>query len=190
MNKLFKPLSILAAFAFFITACAAQAVQAQPAQPDAPAAPPVPQDVAYETVLGKSVTSNEVADFVANNNCTQAGEFQLCPSAGLVLWADADQRVRTAYLSISNSDYFAPYQGKLPFGLAADDTMANVEQKFGTPRDLHMLPGPWLPGLPDEGSTPDGIHYWAVYSSGVTVIYNSPSADDKEATIYALLVSK
>ena len=185
MNKLFKTLSILTIIAFFITACAAQAVQAGPAEPDAPKA------AAYETVLGKSVTSSDVADFFRSNGCTQAGEFQLCPTTGLAFWTDAGQTIRTAYLSISNSDYFAQYRGKLPSGLAADDTMATVEQKFGTPRDPHMLPGPWVPRLPDEGSTPDRVHYWAVYKgSGVTVIYNSPSADDKEATIYAILVSK
>ncbi len=191
MNKLFKTLSILAAIALFITACGAQAVQAQSGEPAAPAVPGAPKDATYETVLGKSVTSNDVADFIASNNCTPAGEFQLCPSAGLALWADADQTIRTAYLSISNSDTFAPYRGELPLGLAADDTMATVEQKFGHPRDIHMLPGPWEPGLPDEGSTPDHFHYWANYKRfGLTVIYNSPSADDKEATIYAILVSK
>ena len=45
-------------------------------------------------------------------------------------------------------------------------------------------------GVPDEASSPDHIHYWAVYKQlGMTVIYNSPGADE-DAYIYAILLSK
>jgi hypothetical protein len=44
--------------------------------------------------------------------------------------------------------------------------------------------------LPDEGSSPDHFHYWAVYKHlGMTIIYNSPFVDE-DATIYAILVSR
>jgi hypothetical protein len=46
-------------------------------------------------------------------------------------------------------------------------------------------------GLPDEGSSPDHLHYWATYKQvGMTIIYNSPSPEYEDATIYAILVSK
>jgi hypothetical protein len=49
----------------------------------------------------------------------------------------------------------------------------------------------WELGLPDESGTPDHTHYWAIYKRfGLTIVYNSPSATDKGATIYAILVNK
>ena len=182
MNKFFKTLSLLAVIAFFATACIPPVVDVAQAAPAA---------AGYQTMLGRSVSDQAVADFIANNNCTQTGSFQICQPAGLALWTDADQIVKTAYLYLSNSEGFTAYNGALPLGLLRNDTMASVEQKLGQPRDVHALPGPWEPGLPDEGSSPDHIHYWAVYKRfGVTVIYNTPAANDKNATIYAILVSK
>jgi hypothetical protein len=47
-----------------------------------------------------------------------------------------------------------------------------------------------LAGLPDEGSSPDRMHYWAVYKRlNITIVYNSPLADE-DAYIYAILVTK
>jgi hypothetical protein len=185
MHKLFKTLSILAAIALFITACSAQAAQAQPEERAAPKA------ATYEAVLGKSVNANDVADFIASNNCTPLRSFQLCQAAGIALWADAGQTIKTVYLYVSNADNFAAYKGKLPLGIASNDTMASVEKKFGQPKVVHAAQAGWEPGLPDESGTPDHIHYWAIYKRfGVTIIYNSPSANDKAATIHAILVSK
>ncbi len=185
MNKLFRTLSILAAMALFITACSAQAVQAQSEERAAPKA------VTYQAVLGKPADAKDVADFIASNNCTPSGQFQLCQSVGLALWADSDQTIKTAYLYISNSDDFTAYRGELPFGLVSNDTMANVEQKFGQPKVTQAPQAGWDPGLPDAGGTPDHIHYWATYQRfGVTIVYNSPSVEDKGATIHAILVSK
>lgn len=75
----------------------------------------------------------------------------------------------------------------LPYGLTAQDTMASVEQKLGQPRVSYAPQAGWEPGLPDEGSSPDHAHYWAIYKRfGLTIVYNSPSANDKSATIYAI----
>jgi len=185
MNKRFRTFSILAVIALFATACGAQAVQAQPGERTAPKA------VAYEAVLNKSINTKDSVDFIASNNCTSSGQFQLCQSVGLALWADADQTIKTAYLYLSNADDFAAYKGGLPLGLASNDTMANVEQKFGQPKVEHAPEAGWELGLPDTGGTPDHSHYWAIYKRfGVTIVYNSPSAEDKGATIHAILVSK
>jgi hypothetical protein len=184
MNKLFQILSILAALALFATACGAQVVQAQPAQA-------VPKAAAYEAVLGKSLTDKDVADFIVGNNCSRTGQFQTCNTAGVALWIGQDQKVETAYLYPNTVSDFGAYKGKLPLGLSSIDTMASVEDKFGQPKVEHAPQAGWEPGLPDESGTPDHIHYWAVYKRfGVTIIYNSPSATDKGATIHAILVSK
>lgn len=78
----------------------------------------------------------------------------------------------------------------LPYGLTAQDTMASVEYKLGYPREIHAPQAGWEPGLPDEGFSPDHAHYWAIYRRfGLTVVYNTPSASDKTATIYAIYVN-
>lgn len=79
----------------------------------------------------------------------------------------------------------------LPYGLTMQDTMASVEQKFGQPKVEFAPQAGWALGLPDEGSSPDHIHYWAVYKRfGMTIVYNSPSASDKSATISAVLMNR
>jgi hypothetical protein len=79
----------------------------------------------------------------------------------------------------------------LPYGLTAQDTMASVEDKLGQPVEIHAPQAGWEPGLPDEGFSPDHIHYWAIYKRfGLTVVYNTPSASDKSATIYAIYVNE
>ena len=76
---------------------------------------------------------------------------------------------------------------KLPYGLSLQDTMASVEQKFGQPKVTSAPQAGWEPGLPDEGASPDRFRYWAVYKRfGVTIVYNTPSAEDKSATIHAI----
>ena len=77
----------------------------------------------------------------------------------------------------------------LPYGLTMQDTMATVEQKLGQPKIAHALQAGWEAGLPDEGGSPDHVHYWAIYKRfGVTVIYNTPSTSDKSATVYDIIV--
>jgi hypothetical protein len=182
MNKLFKTLSLLAAMAFLVAACAPAAVDAAEA---------APEEASYQAMLGRPLSDQTVTDFIASNNCAQAGSFHLCQPAGLALWTDADQTVKTVYLYVSNAEGFAPYKGELPLGLAAADTMADVEEKLGQPKEVHAPQAGWAPGLPDEGGSPDRIHYWAVYERfGVTIVYNSPAPNDKNASIHAILVEE
>lgn len=75
----------------------------------------------------------------------------------------------------------------LPYGLTMEDTRAIVEQKLGQPRVSHAPQAGWEPGLPDEGGSPDRLHYWAIYRRfGIVIIYNSPSPQDRSATIHAV----
>ena len=186
MNKRFQILSILAVIALFATACGAQVVQAKPAEMTAPEA------AAYEAVLGKSLDDQDVADFIASNRCSGAGQFQMCKAAGLALWTSQSQKVETVYLYLNNTADFAAYKGVLPFGLSSSDTMSAVEHKLGQPKvDQGGPQAGWEPGLPDQSAIPDYVHYWAMYKRfGVTIVYNTPSATDQGATIYAILVSK
>jgi len=182
MNKLFKTLSLLAVIACFATACIPAVVDVAQAAPAA---------AGYQTMLGKSVSDTEVANFMVSNGCSQTAWLYLCRPAGLALWTDADQIVKSAYLYLSNSEGFVAYKGALPLGLMRNDTMEDVEQKLGQPKVEQAPQAGWEPGLPDEGHSPDHTHYWANYKRfGVTVIYNTPAANDKNATIYAILVSK
>lgn len=184
MNTLFKSPSLLIVMVLFLTACASQNVQAEPAETD-------PMEAAsYQALLGKLLNDQEIADFIASNNCSSAEQFQLCRSAGMVLWMNTDQKVQSVFLYSGKDDGFAPYQGSLPYGLTFTDTMEMVEQKLGHPVEIDAPLAAWVLGLPDEGVTPDHFHYVAVYKRlGMTIIYNSPSASDKGATIHSILVS-
>lgn len=182
MNKFFKTLSFVAALAFFATACI---------PPAADVAKAAPAEVGYQAVLGKPLNDQAVADFIASNDCTQAGSFHLCRPAGVAFWTNEDQIVKTAYLYVSASDGFAAYKGDLPLNLDASDTMSDVEVKMGQYRIPQVPQAGWDPGLPDEGSTPDHAHYWAIYKRfAFTVIYNSPDPSDKNASIHAILTRR
>jgi hypothetical protein len=77
----------------------------------------------------------------------------------------------------------------LPYGLTMQDTRAAVEQRLGQPRVPYAPQAGWEPGLPDEGGSPDRIHYHAIYKRfGLTVVYNSPFPGDKSATIHSIIV--
>lgn len=79
----------------------------------------------------------------------------------------------------------------LPYGLTLQDTMASVEQKLGQPRVMFAPQAGWQPGLPDAGGSPDHLRYWAVYKRfGLTIVYNTPSLSDKNATIYDIIVDE
>jgi hypothetical protein len=185
MNKRFQILIALAAITLFAATFGALAVRAQPAERAAPKA------ASYEAVLGKSLADRDVADFLASNRCSSTDRFQLCNAAGMALLIGESQKVETVYLYPGTIPGFAAYKGTLPLGLAADDTMASIQEKFGQPKVQHVPQAGWEPGLPDESGTPDHIHYWAIYKRfGVTVVYNSPSGADQGATIYAVLVSR
>lgn len=182
MNKYFKPLSFLLAIAFLISACIPAAVEVAQAAPAA---------MKYEDIIGKPISDQSVANFIASNNCNSSGPLQLCHTAGLALWMDNDRVVRAAYLYTREFEKFAAYKGELPFGLASNDTRADVERKLGQPKVIHAPQAEWQPGLPDEGVSPDHTHYWAIYRRfGMTIIYDSPSANDQNANIDAILVNK
>ena len=190
MNKLYKTLYFLTVMAIFATACGTPVALDQP-QEQAMSNAVIPvTGVTYDVLLNKSLTDQHVVDFITENNCSNVGQLQLCRSAGLVLWLDSDQKVQSVFLYPGNDAGFTAYQGPLPLDLTFTDTMATVEQKLGHPVDVHAPQAGWEPGLPDEGRTPDHIHYWAIYKRfGLTIIYNSPSENDKGATIHALLIN-
>jgi hypothetical protein len=187
MNKRFQilTLSVLTILALFATACGAQVVRAEPAA----AEQAVPKAVSYEAILGKSVNDKAIANFIAGN-CTESGSLQVCPAAGIALGAGSDQIVRVAHLYIDKPG-FASYKGELPLGLSSNDTMADVEYKLGHPKVFYAPHAGWEPGLPDEGYSRDLTYYTAIYRRfGLAVMYNTPAATDKDATIYAIFVGK
>jgi hypothetical protein len=180
LNKFLKAIGILSTMPLLIVACNLQTVQAQPEEQTTSKA------VTYKTVLGKSLTDNEVVDFIVNNNCSSAIQFRFCQDVGMALWTDANQFVKMVYLYSGNAEGFKRYRGELPFGLTFYDPMWRVEEKLRKQNADDILQ---QAGLPEEARSPDQMHYWAVYRRpGMTVIYNSPAADE-DAYIYAILVS-
>lgn len=180
MNKLIQALGLFVVLPLLVVSCNLQAIQAHPEEQD------TPKIVPYEALLGKSLNDKEVADFMISNNCSSADWIQICKDIGMALWTDSDQIVKTIYLYSGNADGFKRYRGELPFGLTFYDPMWRVEEKLmdrDTDDPLQQL------GLPEEGRSPDHMHYWAIYKRfGMTVVYNSPVADE-DAYIYAVLVS-
>ena len=180
MNIFVRTLGILSAIPLLLSACGGQTVQAEPEVSS------VPNTVAYQVVLGKSLNDRAVSDFVTSNNCSSAGEFQLCKDVGMALWIDESQIVQMVYLYAGNVDGFRRYRGKLPFDLSFYDPMWKVEEKLKDPNADNTIQ---LSGLLDETGSPDHVHYWVIYNHlNMTVIYNSPGADE-DAYIYAILVT-
>ena len=173
---------VLAVLSLLLMGCSPQTVQMEPKANSVPAA-------SYQDVLGKSLNDKDVTDFMALNNCSSAAQFQVCKDAGMAFWIDSNQIVDTVYLYSRNAEGFRKFRGKLPFGLTFYDPMWQVQQKLSSLNEDDQATV-WNTGLPDEASSPDHIHYWAVYKElGMTVIYNSPGADE-DAYIYAILLSK
>lgn len=173
MNKVYWFFDVLFAIILFITACSAKSTQTDQS---------TAQAVDYRSVLGQSRDDKEVINFLAENNCIQVGPFYTCKEAGVALWLDPEQIVRTIYLYLNNKDGFSAYRGELPFGLKFYDTLGAVEYKLNRQ-------GVGNNGLPDETAVPDHMHYWAFYKqAGITIIYNAPFPDE-DATIYAILVT-
>ena len=185
MNKNFTILSIVTAITLFAVAFGALVVQAQPVEEAAT------NPAAYEVILGKSLKDQNVANFIASNHCSSTGQFQLCNAAGVALQVGQGEKVETVYIYPNKTGDFSAYSGALPLGLAFNDTMADVEDWLGQPSVAQAPQAGWELGLPDESGTAGHTQYWAVYKRfGLTIIYNSPSATDKGATIHAILVSK
>lgn len=178
MNVFTRILRLFAVLPLLIVSCSLHTVQTQPERQITKNPAP------YVNLLGKPVTDQVVSDFIASNNCSSAEQFQLCEDAGVALLIDLNHMVETVCLYLNNAEGFRPYQGELPFGLKFYDTMGAVEYKL-------RRRGVGSAGLPDSGDSPDHLHYPANYQQvGMTVIYNSPSPEDEDATIYAVLVSQ
>jgi hypothetical protein len=178
MNVFVDRLRIFAVLPLLLASCSLGTLPVQTEEP------PARVSVPYKEMLGKSLTDKVVADFLASNHCSSAAQFQLCNDMGVALWINTDQTVDTVYFYLNNVEGFAPYKGELPFGLKFYDTMGAVEYKL-------KRKGVGSAGLPDSGDTPDHLHYCANYQqAGMTIIYNSPSAEDEDATIYAIHVSR
>ena len=177
MNALYHVFGMLAVFSLLVSGCAARPAQAGQSEPRAP------KIAVYESILGKPLTDSAVAEFSAANQCSRAGQFLLCNAAGMALWTDSNQVVETVYLYLNKVDGFEPYQGELPYGLKFYDIMEAVEYKL-------KKQGVGKDGLPDEGVTPDHLHYWATYHQArMTILYNSHFPDE-DASIYAILLSR
>jgi hypothetical protein len=99
----------------------------------------------------------------------------------MALGVNSNQVVETVFLNLENTDGFSAYQGELPFGLKINDSRETVEAKFKEQRVGT--------GVANEEGLFDRTHCWATYyAAGMTIIYNSPSADDKGTTMHAIIV--
>jgi hypothetical protein len=177
MNALYKAFEILAAISLLVSGCTAQ--PAQTGQEERL----LPKTAVYQSILGKPLTDEAVAEFIAGNRCSRADQFLLCRAPGMALWTDSSRVVETVYLYLNNEDGFEPYEGELPFGLKFYDNLAAVEYKLNRQ-------GLGNAGLPDTTAVPDHMYYRAIYhQAGITVIYNSPFPDE-DASINAILVSR
>ena len=169
MNKPFTILITLVAVTLLGTACSAKTVEA------------APELTWVESMIGRSMTDREVADFLTRNNCASLEQFRLCKDAGLTFEVSPDQEVKTVFIYLEDTEGFKAYRGDVPFGLKYYDTWEIVEHKLRKQRVGT--------GTPNEGHTPDHTHYWATYySARMTIIYNSPSPEDRSASMHALVL--
>jgi hypothetical protein len=168
MRKLYWYCLTLVVSALFITSCSAQSVQA--------ASRPAP----YEALLGRAWTDQDVIGFIVTNDCSAAGQLRLCHEIGLVLGLDSNGVVETIFLYLEDTDGFTAYQGELPFRLKINDSREAVETKLKEQRVGT--------GVANEEGLFDRTHSWATYyAAGMTIIYNSPSADDAGTTMHAII---
>jgi hypothetical protein len=182
MNRLFKIMHICLTISLFVSACTWQTVPAEPVEDG------LPKAVAYQTLLDRSTNDKDVTDFIANH-CSPADQFQLCKEAGMALWINSDQIVKTIWLYAGNTAGFRRYRGQLPGGLTFYDPMWRVEEKLSVSDTDELIPMTGKVEVPDETSSPDHTHYWVTYKRlNLIVIYDTPGADE-DAYIYAVLVN-
>jgi hypothetical protein len=181
MNSRFRTFALPIIILILTTACSMQTVLTEKKA--------TPDRAPYKGLIGRSLTDEKVADFVATNNCAAITPYVLCKETGMALLIDSNQQIEGVFLYVNKSagfvpfeDDFTPYNGELPLGLKFYDTMGAVEYKLSKQ-------GIGDHGLPDSASTPDHMHYTAFYKeAGLTIIYNSPQ--DEDALIHAILVRK
>ena len=176
MNRLIKFISVLGVIALLCIVYKVQTTQTA-----------VP--IAYQVVLQNLLNDRPAVDFITSHNCSTSGNFQLCPSDGVALQVNSHKIIEQVYLYVDGTGGFAVFSGELPYNIAIEDTMGEVEQKLGYPIVPQMPQLGWSPRLPDAGGTPDHIHYWAVYKQfDLTIVYNSPSPEDKNAGIHMIVI--
>lgn len=181
MNKSFKTLIVIGFIVLISVVYVAQVVQAKPLELPSAAS-------SYQALLGKPLNDQYVADFMAANHCSTVVQYQICGSTGIALEVDQDQKITTVLLFPGRSETFAAFHGELPYGLQWTDTMAVAGQKLDVTSNTHYLQEA---GLPGESGTPENIRLWVNYpQAGTTIVYNTHSADNTEATIHAILVTK
>jgi hypothetical protein len=178
VNRFLKVVVLLLLASLLLGACNWHTAQRQTTQRA------LPKATSYRVLLGKSISEPEVADFLTSNHCSGTAQSQLCKEAGIALWINPDQTVETVYLYLNDAEGFGPYKGELPLGLKFYDSMGAVQYKLKRQKIGNA-------GSPDSGETPDHLHYCAYYQqAGLIIVYNSPAAEDEDATIYAILLSK
>ena len=176
MNKLFKFFSVLGVIVVLGSVQRVRATQA--------ATP-----VEYRIILQRSLDDPSVEGFVVDHNCQLVDDFQICPAAGVALHLIQPGAVDQVYLYLNPDKLFERFTGQLPYELAPNDTMADVQRKLGHPKIPTIPLMGWEPGLPDEGATPDHVHYWAIYKAyHLTVVFNTPTPDDPNASIQMIVI--
>ena len=142
----------------------------------------------YQILLDKFLSDGEVVNFISTNNCVSAEGFYLCREAGIAFWVDSMQVVKMVWLYSWSADGFSQYHGELPYGISFYDPMWLVIQKMKVFDDESTSMETSMNGLPDVGSSPDHMYYWAEYRRfNIIIIYDCPSADE-DAYIYAIVV--
>jgi len=176
MNRLIKFFIVLSVIVLLSAVYKVQTTQAS-----------VPVD--YQLALYASLDDQSATGYFVAHNCSVTGDFRLCPESGLAFQVDDVGLIRQVYFYIQQDNGFSPFSGKLPFDIEVSDTMADVQHKLGHPMVPQMPMLGWELGLPSHGGTPDHIHYWAVYEQyNLTIVYNTPLADDLNASIYIILI--
>lgn len=175
MGKFYWCVCTLAMLSLFLTSSNAQWGQAKTL---------LSQTTGYEDIVGKSLNDTVVQQLIAKTGCLRNDRLIICNDAGIELWLDSRQVVKIVYFYLKNTDEFSAYQGKIPYGLKSYDNLEAVEYKLNRQ-------GVGNDGLPDRDSFSMNLQYWAFYKKyGLLIIYNSPFADDDNASIYAVAISR
>jgi hypothetical protein len=177
MGLLYRYVYLVVAITISMTACSARSVQNHQTGDDVSKSP------LSDLFMQKSVTDKAILDFLAANKCHRLNQFQMCEEIGMTLETNANQVIESVFIYLKNTESFNTYKGELPFNLELDDSRETVESKLRQQRVGT--------GVPNERGQFDRTHCWATYySAGMTIIYDSPSADDRAARMHAIVVTR
>lgn len=113
----------------------------------------------FESLLGKSISSHEVQDFIKTNQLVHqptSPPYSICQSTNssspFILCACSNRidMVEVTVVQTTMVPYtFPPYTGKLPYGLKRGETEESVIQLLGPPtrRELGVVPYLWYEKL-------------------------------------------